>query len=149
MKCCVHCFSDKEIIGFIYSNSTETGDCDGCAAKGVELIDARELEELFQPVISLFKPIAVLGITVLEEQCLHQKIQDSWKVFNLPDESTTKKLLTAIVANSISANDQLLNEPVEIELLFKPGAVADVHEKNGKVLQKKLNLKTAFFERNH
>lgn len=144
MKCCVNCFNDKEVIGFIYSNATETGDCDCCSAKAVRLIDARELEELFQPVVSLFKPVSVLGLKVPEEKYLHQKIQDSWNVFKLP-EAGIKDLLAAIVAGSIPDGDPLLNEAVEIELLYKPGAAADVHEKKWENFAEEIKFKNRFF----
>src|SRR5580693_2830908 len=115
MNCCTNCFNDKEIIGFIFSNSTEKGDCDFCDGKDLQLIDARELEELFQPIIALFKKISELGITVIEEKLIHQKVQETWKIFKIADDIVLKALFASIVSDSLPADAPLLNSPVEIE----------------------------------
>jgi hypothetical protein len=144
MNCCTNCFNDKEIIGFIFSNSTEKGTCDFCTASDVPLVDARELEELFQPVISLFKTVASIGVAVPEERQLHQKMQDIWSLFKLPEPSH-QSLLTAILSDSISAGDPLLNEPVEIEVLFNPDLAGDVHEKKWENFAEEIKFKNRFF----
>jgi hypothetical protein len=145
MNCCTNCFNDKEIIGFIYSNSTETGDCDCCGAVATQLIDARELEELFQPVTSLFKTITDLGIVVTEEKLMHQKIQESWKIFKLADDDKVRNLLTAIVSDSIAPADPLLNTAVEIEILFTPTFAGDLHEKKWENFAQEIKYKNRFF----
>ncbi|MGI8583944.1 MAG: RES family NAD+ phosphorylase [Chitinophagaceae bacterium] len=145
MNCCTNCFNDKEIIGFIYSNSTESGNCDCCGSTATQIIDARELEELFQPVISLFKPIAELGIVVTEEKLMHQKIQEVWKIFKLPDDHTVKTLLTTILSDIIPHTDPLLNLPVEIEVLFSSTLAGDLHEKKWDNFAKEIKYKNRFF----
>ncbi len=74
MNCCVNCFNDKELIGFIYSNSTEQGDCNFCNSKDTQVIDCRELQELFQPITLLFKTELELGIVISRGKLMHQKI---------------------------------------------------------------------------
>lgn len=144
MNCCTNCFNDKEIIGFIFTNSTAKGTCDFCATIDVPLVDARELEEMFQPIIALFRTVARLDIAVPEKKLLRQKVQDMWNFFRLP-EANHQQLLVAILRDSIPANDPVLNEPVEIEVLFNPALMATYTKKNGRILQKKLNIKTDFF----
>jgi hypothetical protein len=145
MNCCTNCFNDKEIIGFIYLYSTEKGDCDFCDAVNTEIIDPRELEEQFQPIISLFKPITDLGIAVPEERLLHQKVQDIWKIFKLPNEAAVNSLLNAILADSIPNADPLLNSAVEIEVLFSSALPGDEHEKKWENFAEEIKYKNRFF----
>lgn len=144
MNCCTNCFKDKEIIGFI-DTSMETGNCDYCGSTDIKIIDARELEELFQPLIALFKTIASLGIAVSEENLLHQKIQEVWNIFKLPEESSRQALLIAILADSIPANDSLFTKPVEIEILLSPTLAGDIHEKKWENLAEEIKYKNRFF----
>ncbi len=145
MNCCVNCFNDKEIIGFIYSNSTAKGDCGFCSTKGVEVIDARELEELFQPVVLSFKTNVALGIAIPVGKLMHQKIQEVWNVFRGGDEAVHKALLSTIVSNVLPVGDDLLNTPVEIAALFMPGLAGDVHEKKWENFAEEIKNKNRFF----
>lgn len=145
MYCCTNCFTDKEIIGFIYSNSTEVGNCPFCKSTNVQLIDARELEELFQPIISLFKPISFLGIKVEDEKHLYQKIQETWKIFNSAYDIDIRDMLVTIFSDSLPSDDPLLNEAVEIELHYKAGVVADVHEKKWENFAEEIKFKNRYF----
>jgi len=145
MNCCTNCFNDKEIIGFIFSNSTEKGNCDFCTGKDVQIIDARELEELFQPIIALFKTITDLGITVPKEKLIHQKIQENFAIFKLHDDFSIKALLTAIVSDSLPADHPLLNLPVEIEIMFDPAFSTDAHEKKWETFANEIKYNNRFF----
>jgi hypothetical protein len=145
MNCCTNCFTDKEIIGFIFSNSTEIGTCNFCDSKDVQIIDARELEESFQPIISLFKPIADLGVTVSEEKLLYENIQDRWKIFKIGNKNVIKKLLSEIFASTIPENDVLFNSPVEIEALYSQPLPFDVHEKKWENFAEEIKYKNRFF----
>ncbi|HEY8688300.1 MAG TPA: RES family NAD+ phosphorylase [Chitinophagaceae bacterium] len=145
MNCCTNCFTDKEIIGFILSNSTEIGNCDFCDSKDVQIIDARELEESFQPIIALFKPVADLGVIITEEKLLYENIQERWKIFKLPTPQLIKKLLSEIFSSSFSENDVLFNSPVEIELLFNQQLVFDFHEKKWENFAEEIKYKNRFF----
>lgn len=145
MKCCTNCFNDKEIIGFILSNSTETGNCLLCNMTNVSLVEARELEELFQPVLFLFKTIKELGISVPVEKTIYQKIQDNWNIFRLSDPKRGHDLLCAIVSGLIPHTDSLLNEPVEIEAMFKSGLISDIHEKKWENFAEEIKFKNRYF----
>lgn len=145
MYCCTNCFTDKEIIGFIYSNSTEIGNCGFCKSSNVHLIDVRELEELFQPIISIFKPISSLGIKVQDEKLLYQKLQETWKIFNPAQEINIRDMLITMFSDSIPTDDPLLNEAVEIELHYKEGLVADVHERKWENFAEEIKFKNRFF----
>jgi hypothetical protein len=144
MDCCINCFNDKEIIGFIYSNSTRIGNCAFCGNDGVDLIDAIELEELFQPLISLFKTVVELNINVPVGREMHQKIQDVWNVFKLP-EDRSKVLLSSILADIIPGDSVLLNSSVEIEVFFSPALAGDLHEKKWENFADEIRSKNRFF----
>jgi hypothetical protein len=144
MNCCVNCFNDKELIGFIYSNSTEQGDCDFCNSKNTQIIDCRELQELFQPIISLFKTEAELGVAVSKNKLIHQKIQETWTMFKLPDVNA-KALLANILTDYVNPDDLLLNSPVEIEVLFHSILAGDVHEKKWENFAEEIKYKNRFF----
>jgi hypothetical protein len=145
MNCCTNCFNDKEIIGFIYSNSTESGNCDFCGTTATQIIDARELEELFQPVSLLYKTVAELRIVVAEEKLLHQKIQETWNIFRLKEDKVVRRLLSAILQDAMPPNSPLLNEPVEIEVLFNPALSTDLHEKKWENFAEEIKYKNRFF----
>lgn len=145
MKCCINCFQDTEIIGFILTNATEKGNCLLCQSTNVLLIDPRELEELFQPVVRLFKSIRELGISASVEKSLYQKIQENWNIFRPSDYGQSNALLREIVSGLLSHTDPLLNEPVEIEALFKSSLVSDVHEKKWDNFAHEIKFKNRFF----
>lgn len=144
MNCCTNCFNDKEIIGFIYSNSTEIGICDYCGVSAAQIVDTRELEELFQPLVNLFKPISELGITVSEPKQIHQKIQEVWGIFNLTEDKA-KSLLASILSNILPNDALILNSPVEIEILFNSTLPGDVHEQKWENFAKEIKYNNRFF----
>lgn len=144
MNCCTNCFDDKEIIGFILSNSTETGKCDLCGTTNVNLINPRELGEQFLPVISVFKTIGELGITVSEEKLLRQKLQDTWNIFRLP-EDRHQVILAAILSDSFPDNDPLLTQPVELEVMVNPTLAGAIHEQKWDSFANEIKKNNRFF----
>lgn len=144
MTCCNNCFADKEIIGFIFSNSTATGICQTCGTAGAYLVDARELEESFQPVINLFKPVSQIGIVVTAPKLLQEKFQENWKTFRLPMPAASN-LLKSIMADSLSPGDLIFTEAVEIEQLFTPSLAGDIHEKKWESFADEIKTRNRFF----
>lgn len=144
MTCCNNCFADKEIIGFIFSNSTATGTCETCATSGAYLVDARELEESFQPLISLFKPIAEIGFVEGTPKLLHEKLQDYWKLFRL-QMPAANGLLKSIMADSLPPESPIFIEAVEIEQLFTPALAGDLHEKKWDNFAQEIKTRNRFF----
>lgn len=145
MNCCTNCFSDPEIIGFIQSNSTVIGQCQFCKCENVQIIEAKDLGETFEPVISLFKTIAELKITVPNEELLFQKLQANWNIFNIPDEQVIQSLLANIVSESHTADTPLLTTPVELEARFNPILRADQHESKWTSFAEEIKFKNRFF----
>jgi hypothetical protein len=145
MNCCTNCFNDKELIGFIIEYSTEKGTCDFCVATDVQLIDTRELGELFQPLLDLFKTIGELSITVAEEKLFHQKVQELWKIFKDSDDASIKKILVSILSDIVPETDPLLTLPVEIAVLFDPALATDLHEKKWENFAEEIKYKNRFF----
>lgn len=144
MNCCINCFNDPEVTGFIRSNSTATGACDFCGSTGVQLVNTVELEELFQPIALCFKTCATLGIPD-SGRLMHQKIQDTWKMFRNPDEAVNKNLLGEIINHIIPAGDPLLESSVEIAVLTAPGLAGDVHEQKWENFATEIKSKNRFF----
>ncbi|PZR39051.1 MAG: hypothetical protein DI538_07895 [Azospira oryzae] len=145
MKCCDKCFNDQELIGFILTNSTEKGNCECCQTPDVFLIDARELEELFQPVVYAFKTLHDLGITVPIEKRLFQKIQDTWKIFRIQDLDLAENLFFEIIVGIFPAGHAMLTEPVEIEALYRSDLSSDTHEKKWESFAAEIKSKNRFF----
>ncbi len=144
MYCCNNCFKDKEIIGFIFSNSTSEGTCFYCESKQAQLIDPRELEELFLPVIKIYKPIAQIGISVEAELKLHEKLQSDWKIFNSISDDVIKNLVKNILSSSDIPNT-LFEDPVEISALHIIGKDADLHEKKWGNFADEIKFSNRFF----
>jgi hypothetical protein len=144
MYCCSNCFTDTELIGFIFSNTTETATCDFCGTENTKVIDPRELEELFQPIISLFKPVSEIGIKVTEGRLFHEKIQDNWHIFRIPDLNVIKQLVSTILSGIYKEDDSFLNDPVEITILSKLNT-AEIHEKKWDNFAEEIKYKNRYF----
>jgi hypothetical protein len=129
MNCCTNCFKDKEVIGFIFSNTIGMGNCDYCKSTDVELLDPRELEEMFLPIIGIYQTVAELAIVVEDEKKLYEKIQSDWSIFNLRSVRARNQLIKDIVAGTFPPNHPLFNEPVEIAAIHAAGLDAEFHEK--------------------
>lgn len=109
MYCCTNCFLDKEIKGFIENNSNKQGDCDFCQTKNVSLVDTRELQDQFFPLLDIYK-IDEKGSNLV------QKLNEDWAIFRLESEDITKKLLNSIIGEQLQYQD-LLNNKVSVIVL--------------------------------
>ncbi len=145
MNCCTNCFNDKEIIGFILDNSTEISACDFCGSLNVQIIETRELEEQFQPLVTIYKPVDVLGIIVTNKELIHVKLQNRWNLFRISSMDTIKMLLTSILSNYLPADDPLLTSPVEVEVLYSHPTLFDFHEKKWESFGNEIKYKNRFF----
>ncbi len=74
MNVCVHCFSDRELVGFIRSQA-RIGNCNFCGANAVESLPIEELFDFFTELIGHFQPKA--GGTMLKSI-----IQGNWSLFS-------------------------------------------------------------------
>lgn len=92
MKVCAHCFSDKELKGFI-SSSTENGDCDICESKNQPLLNVSELFDFFQELLDNFK-VSENGMP------LSAKIQSNWSFFS--SHSVANKILNFVLPNILT-----------------------------------------------
>ncbi len=147
MNCCTNCFKDKEIIGFIFSNSTIVGTCNYCKKENVELIDPRELEEMFLPVINIYNTVSKLSITVSNKMKLSEKLQTDWKIFNLKSLRVRNNLIQDIVSGTIRSNDPLFNDYVEISVLHNIAIDANLHERKWENFAYEIKSSNRFFLR--
>jgi len=145
MYCCSNCFKDTELIGFIFSNSTETSKCDFCGTENTKVIDPRELEELFQPLVNLYKPNSEIGIEVAEPKLFHEKIQESWQIFNINDSALVKKLSDSILSGIYAPDNPFLNTPVEVAALFEKSSPAEIHEQRWDNFAEEIKYKNRYF----
>jgi hypothetical protein len=143
MNCCSNCFVDKEIKGFILSNSTNIGDCDFCHSLHVQIIDCKELDEMFEPIISLF--------TIVDEDHddsdlnqLHSKIRENWNIFNI-DPLSCRQLLISILENIYPSEHPLFSRNVKLKISGGEGALADIHMAKWENFANEIKFKNRFF----
>jgi len=69
MLCCVNCFNDKHtnLIEFIKQNGKAGRLCDYCGKKRTTVIDPGRLRPLFEPILTLYKPLET-GENVLPDE---------------------------------------------------------------------------------
>ncbi|MGX5691438.1 hypothetical protein [Arcticibacter tournemirensis] len=115
--------------GFIFSNSLNRGTCDYCGSTDADLIDPRELEEIFLPVVGIYKTISDLGIAVTNEMKLHEHLQSDWNIFNLRSTRKRNELLQRIISGTYTSDHPIFKDPVEIAAIYTNGMDADFHEK--------------------
>jgi hypothetical protein len=84
MKCCPKCFVDEVIIAFIQSNG-QRGSCEYCEEVGGLVVESHALNELFYPVIQLFRPefhedesVNPVGSSLA--RCL--ELETGWRIFS-------------------------------------------------------------------
>jgi len=130
MKCCANCFDDQELTGFIISNATESGDCDYCGSKNIEILDPREFEEKFLQLVQIYDMVDDSLYENIEPSVLHEKLQDRWGIFRESlDKSTIGTLLKAILADVYSDDDPLYSSPIELKTVLFGVGDADILEK--------------------
>jgi hypothetical protein len=141
MNCCSNCFNDNEIKGLFLSDSTEKGDCDFCGANNVSILDCRELDETFQPLVSVFELDPTPGTN---GKLMHIKIQEVWKVFNV-DINAAQLLLTAICESKLGKGAEILNKPVRVKVSVNEQGIADVHSEKWENFANEIKFKNRFF----
>lgn len=99
MFVCKNCFADKELQGFILSQS-HIGKCDFCNSENAEILDTKELFEFFNDLIENFKNDA-------KGERLISIIQSNWGLFSNIDlgEDILDFILEEINSSITSPND--------------------------------------------
>lgn len=120
MNCCVECFEDDELVGFVRSNSTQVDNCDYCSGENVKLVDPREFEAMFSPLLDGYKHVEDDADSEYSPSLLHEKLQDDWTLFSksLIDNENHQKLLIDIFDNSDKSSDwfsELVEQKVLVE----------------------------------
>jgi len=104
---CTQCFSDRELIALINSQS-KMGDCDFCSNVNVSCIAVDELFDFFTELLSHFKPDR-MGTT------LKGLIQGHWSLFStLGNAYAILNYFFSIVPSAFSNADELVNFSDEI-----------------------------------
>ncbi len=110
MNCCINCFSDIELMGFVYSNSKEKGTCDFCKDQNTSLINALELQEQFVYLLDIYQIDSDNGLEIVSA------LQNDWNIFNIKNKEKTKKLLESIIIDSGEKYLELLNSKISISV---------------------------------
>ncbi|MGM0588015.1 MAG: RES family NAD+ phosphorylase [Bacteroidota bacterium] len=144
MKCCLSCFDDLELQGFIRSNSTIRGECDYCQSSDNPLIDPRELEELFSQLVEIYQSINLNDFEGTQLK-LHDKIQNEWRVFSeLLNSSERESLLNHILTDATEEVRYLLTEYVERKVLLN-GQINEQHLERWNDFNNEIKYNNRFF----
>lgn len=145
MNCCPNCFHDSEIIGFILTNSTQTGNCDFCEQENIKILDPRELEEAFQPIVSLLVPPGELGIELIHGKAVYDILLSHWKIFKLPNAGKQKVLIDTILSNTRVTSPYIFDSPVLIKPLYSNSIQVNHHELKWEKLAEEIKTKNRYF----
>lgn len=148
MNCCPSCFNDKEIIGFIETNSTQTGNCDFCTGQNVSIIPCGELYETFQDLFLTYK-VPEPGFTGDGPKYLFQHL-NSWGIFNSARDATLD-LLTKSIGYTLYKDEPGLFDQEVIPRIFEDAQYQHLpqdYEKTWTDLKEEIKYTNRFFVKN-
>lgn len=145
MNCCPNCFHDSEIIGFILENGTQPGNCDFCGQEDIKILDPRELEETFLPLVSLFASPTELGIAPEQGQSFYEILQKHWRIFRLTNTERCRMLIDHILSTTRVSQPLLFNSPVLIKALYSKSIQVNHHELKWEKLAEEIKTKNRYF----
>lgn len=120
MNCCINCFEDQELKGFIISNSTKKGSCDYCGSKNISIVDPREFQDMFMQLLSAYKPIGKTNRNDIAPALLHKKVQYDWNIFSqLLKVGNRKRLLQDILIDSIEKSSAWYSKLIERKVIIE------------------------------
>lgn len=91
MKCCPVCFGDRGLLNNIFPfRSHEKGTCDYCRSPSVALLEASDLVEYFQLLISAYRPDPTGKLLV-------RWFREDWGLFDHLDDAGAKDLLADVL----------------------------------------------------
>ncbi len=107
MLVCSHCFGESRSLRARFKERGVLGDCDACNKSRVRVVDASELQDLFEGFRKLYKPVfnsyvyGKRGIQGFEpgagDDALSQVMTENWEVFSdAIEESTRENILESI-----------------------------------------------------
>lgn len=146
MRCCIDCFDDQEIEGFFRSNSTEIGQCDFCGTNGSNLLDPREFEEKFLPLIQSYTIVSEKNREDIQPALLHEKLQLEWGIFSEKITNDARlELIKEILSDSYDKNDPLLNNEVERKVVLLNLEEAQLLEEEWEHFAKEIKSNNRYF----
>jgi len=125
MACCVKCFLDEEIQGFINTMSNGMGTCNYCGSTNVALINPGELEDSMYYILNSYTnhPTAILSTNVDAPSLMHEHISFFWpRLFNsnVLSIAAIKQLLYDIGGSLSISSPTLFTDPVELRCFLDP-----------------------------
>lgn len=118
MNCCVNCFTDDVLKRRVLDLSSNSGNCDFCESKNIEIVACIKLSVDFDELIDLYQnhPDASWSLGRPGPTLLHEHLNLYWhKLFNgeLLKAKDIKQLVNQIARGSAFYVDALFEEPVE------------------------------------
>lgn len=119
MRCCIKCFETKHIINLISEQGTKDN-CDFCGAKEIQTLEAVELRDAFDQLLSLYEPAERGSHYIVDPEnefqydgsSLAECIADDWTIFNdVIDTTKQNGLLDEIRFGDSRPEDQLVEIP--------------------------------------
>jgi RES domain-containing protein len=97
--CCINCFEDEYLRDYIKENGAPDR-CHFCGKKSKYCIEAKDLEELFQPMIDLYTPIEDFmpgeDLKRWDGEHLWDKIDADWSIFSGDGCNNKEQIVDAI-----------------------------------------------------
>ncbi len=109
MNCCANCFTDNELKGFINSNSNNDNSCEFCSTTNTKVVNVKELQELFTPLLNIYS-INEDGFDIVTA------LQNDWNIFYIKDHESIISLLKAITTDLDQDYSRLFTSNVRIKI---------------------------------
>lgn len=90
MNCCPNCFNDIFLETIIIRKSEVLGNCDFCQVQNTHIINTKELNDSFQPLLDLYE------ITDENGKSIAQLLKNDWVLFTSLDDKIATNLLESI-----------------------------------------------------
>ena len=94
LQCCACCFGDRGLEKIISGMSTQHGECHFCESKGVNLVAASQLRDVFGPLINIYEPHT-------DGRPLVEWLREDWDLFHHRriDNARAQELLVEVLDN--------------------------------------------------
>lgn len=90
MNCCSNCFNDSFLETIIMRKSKALDNCDFCQVQNTPIINTKELNDIFQPLLDLYE------ITDESGKPIAQLLKNDWVLFRSLDNRIATELLESI-----------------------------------------------------
>lgn len=150
MYCCCECFSSPYLKDFIITNQIKIGNCNFCGSKKVPMLEAEQLNLIFQNILSLYSvditgnPVEIQIESDFSNKIFANKVTNSTKVLLQDiikkDYDSYKTLFENNVSLTISSNPENIKKVKPLQISWENFAI-EIKSTNRFHIQNALNLK--------